>query len=63
MGKYNYIVFYEFENKIGAGAGRCDIARNTLIKNIEDVIEIEIVIKNKWNLKNVVITNIQRFPI
>ena len=63
MGKYNYIVFYEFENKIGSGAGHCDIVRNTLIKSIEDVTEIEILIRNKWNFKNVVITNIQRFPI
>ncbi len=63
MEKYTYFVVFEYNDFDYTGTGRCNYTRQGPIKNIDDVKNMEKVIKQKHDYDKVLITNIQRFPI
>lgn len=60
---YTYLVVYEYSDFGYTHTGRCNYTRQGPIKNINDVKDMERVIKQKSAYEKVLITNIQRFPI
>ena len=63
MEKYTYFVAFEYKDFDYTGTGRCNYTRQSPIKNIDDVKEMERVISQKHDYDKVLITNIQKFPI
>lgn len=62
-----YFVVYNVYYKNGRNAtGRCSIERDFLIRSIEDIAQVEDDIKGLFEygvVDNIIITNIQQFPI
>ena len=54
---YRYFISYNFNDNKGVGFSNCEVQRNKKINNMRDIQGISEKIKEKNNLKDVVILN------
>lgn len=64
MRRRTYLISYEAQIKEGETArGRIDVQTDQEFRDVEDIISFENIMKSEYGYQNVVVLNIQKFPI